>query len=202
MIALLLAALIAAPAPITLTQYIAERNPAATPYAAELAVALKSAAAAHDLDWRALAAVAWIESRYVRTVGGKAHESGVMQVRTVDLGLSTPWGRLRRAGKVPKKWDRPWRQINRRTRVVILQDIPITTYLGAWCIAQAIRICRRLGHRVGPYKGQRLSQLGRRYHRDNLERWGHYNSGIRMPRRGYMRALRKELARIKRLVQD
>jgi len=192
---LLAAALITATPKVTLTEYIATRNPAAAPYATELAVALKSAAAAHDLDWRALAAVAWIESRYVRTVGGKAHESGVMQVRTVDLGLSTPWGRLRRAGKVPKKWDRPWRQINRRTRVVILQDIGLTTYLGAWCIAQAIRICKRLGHGMG------AASRSRKWHIHWLERWGHYNSGIGWPRRGYMRALKKEYSRIKSMVR-
>ena len=196
------ALIISAPPPaVQLSDYIVKRNPKAVRYSMELAVSLIAAANAHKIDWRALAAVAWVESRFTRTARGRSQEVGVMQVRTVDIGLDPAWERLRASGRTAQHPDKPWRRMSRIERARVLLDIPLSTYMGAWAISEAVRVCRRLGHRTAPYKGGRLMQLGRRYHRDWLHRWGHYNSGNRWPKPGYSRALRREYERIRKKIK-
>ena len=149
MIPTLIAAAIVAAPPSTadLAKYIAKRNPRVSQEAPAIAAALIDASRAHNVPLRVLVAVSWIESRFRPRVRGRYQEVGLTQVRYVDLGLSTPWAALRRAGRISKALDRPWRKLSMIARARALENVYTNAYLGAWAIRNAVRVCYRLGHR-------------------------------------------------------
>ncbi len=195
-------------APVTsatkLTAHILRVNPKATPYAAELASRILAEGKRTGQDPVMLATVAWIESDYRRGLRGRAHEIGVWQLRPFDHGMGSGWAWLRAraarfpvVGQVPQL---PWKRLRWRHRRLVLDDIKAGTYLAAYSISRHVRMCRRLRHRVGPRRPCSKPFLAQcpRYHKHEIDRVGHFNSGVSWPRPAYLWKLRRRYRIIKR----
>jgi hypothetical protein len=189
-----------------LADFIAKKSRRAKPYAGLLAERILFEAKRHGLKPHELAAVAWIESTFDRRTRGKADEHGLFQVMQREHGIKAAWEFVRtRPMEFPiaRPWaGRSWRQLRRR-RIKVLQDVRAGTYFGAYHIRRHVRLCRRLGHRVGaaPACSKPFVNQCSRYHKYALDRLGHYNSGISWPRAVYLRKLRWRSRVIKKILE-
>lgn len=207
MIAILIAAtIIAAPATPQqrLAEYITKRQPKAEPYAQRLARAIVREARRVRLEPAALAAVAWVESRFDRRARGSAHEYGLWQLIRSDYRMAASWARLRPKGV-------PWRRLSRAAVIGALRDVDVSAYLAADELAGVRAWCRRAGHRISArwiaprwvlgIDGVHRMHGGRRAHAQEIDRLAHHQSGPRWPLRGYTRALRAEYRRIQQVIR-
>jgi hypothetical protein len=174
-----------------LTAYILKRRPAAKPYAARLARAIITQSKRVGLDPAALAAVAWVESRYLRTAKGSAQEVGLYQLMRSDVRMAASWAKLRPTAP-------PWRSLSREAFTEALRDVEISTYLAADELAGVVAWCKRARHRVNRW--QVGDPLGQHRHRYQIDRVAHHNSGAKWPRRGYLRALRYTYKQIRKVL--
>ena len=196
MIALLLAAAIAATPTDNLAAYITKAQPKAKTYALPLARAIIAEGAAHGIRPEVLAAIAWLESNFRRGVGSVPEGStGLYQLRYRDAAIPRAWEALRKAGRVPGYPKASWWRIGRTAQTRALRDPAISTYLVAVELVNALRVCRRLGHRIG--RGGRPWHR----HRDRFAALGHYQSGIGWPSLGYTWQLRRRSAVIRAAIQ-
>jgi hypothetical protein len=203
---LVLAALLAAGSPQTraekLAAHIIKVYPGAKPYAAELASRIVIESRRHGMRAQDLAAVAWIESDYRRNLRGTAGEYGLFQVMPREHGIETAWQWLQaHPAEFPivKRWPgRSWRKMGKR-RIAVLTDIRAGTYIAAYSIQRHVKLCRRLGHRVGKFRCSKpYIRDCPRYHPHRIDRIGHFNSGWRWPKAHYLRKLRYRSRLIKR----
>ena len=206
MTAALLALLMVATSPADrLAAFIVKRNATARPYAGELARRIMVEAKRHGLQAHELAAVAWIESDFRRGLRGRAYEIGIWQLRPFDHGMGIGWQFLKsRPAEFPivrnlhsdqdkarRLFDLPWRSLRWKYRRKVLDDVRAGTYLGAYSIRRHVQMCRRLGHRVGRWRcSKTFINKCPQVHRHEIDRLGHYNSGVGWPKAAYLRKLR------------
>lgn len=187
-----------------LNAFILKRQPRAKIYAGLLAERIFIEAKRHGMKVHELASVSWIESDYNVRCKGKAGEHGVWQLMPWEHGMAVAWKWLQAHPKefpIVKRWPgRPWRKMRKR-RIKVLRDIRASTYLAAYSIQRHVRMCRRLGHRVGKFRCNKpfLNQCSKR-HKYEMDRIGHYNSGISWPKAHYLRKLRGRSRLIKRVI--
>jgi hypothetical protein len=189
----LLGALTASPQADRLAGYIVTRQRAAKPYAPLLARRILAEGKAHGIRPAALAAVAYVESRFQRWVTSKTGDRGIFQLRTTDYRIPVAWLRLRAAGLTPGYPDAPWRRVPVRAKWRALRDIRISTALAAAELAGVRAWCRRAGHRVSSWR--------KGAHRHWIDRYGHHQTGPRWPLGYYVRMLRREYQRIRRVLR-
>lgn len=201
-----IAAMIIASSPADrLAAFIVKRNRKAASYAPLLARRILVEAKRHQLKAHQFAAVAWIESDFDRLCSGRHGEHGVWQLRPWDHGMSDGWALLQKHPSefpIVKRWlGMPWSRMRRRRRDV-LRDIRASTYLAGMSIVRHVSMCRRLGHRVGLFRCRSafINQC-QKWHRYEMDRIAHYNSGISWPRSAYLRKLRGRSRVIKRILE-
>jgi hypothetical protein len=217
-IAALAAALHAAPcyqsAECTATRleaFILRRNPKAQRFAPLLARRVVMEAKRHGLRVEWMVAVMWIESDFRPGLRGRAHEVGLWQLRPFDHGLPRGWRYVRsmpgefplpRCKLPPGGRRREWRRLRRKVRECIIDDVAAGTYLAGLELASHRRMCRRLGHRVGAFRCSSpfLSKCPK-WHGQEVDRLGHYNSGVSWPRGAYVSKLRRRSRRIRALLK-
>lgn len=203
----LLSALTATTPADRLAKYIVARQPKARPYARLLASEVIRQGRHHKIRPAVLLAIAWAESRFIRTVRGSAHEYGLWQLRADDYRLPKAWDRLRRAKLT--KWypDSPWRKLPARAQQRAMASIKVGAALAAAELAGVRAWCRKAGHRVGRgsprwVKGRDgVHRLTAHRHRHWIDRFGHHQTGPRWPLRYYVRMLRREYKRISRAMK-
>ncbi len=172
-----------------LTAYIVKRQPKAKPYATRLARAIITQSKRVGLDPAALAALAWVESRYRVEAVGPVGSRGIFQLRASDARMAASWARLRPMAS-------PWHRLSLEAIREVFRDVETSTYLAADELAGVVAWCRRARHRV--QRWQVGDQLGRRRHRYHIDRLGHHQTGPRWPKRSYLRSLRYTYKQIKR----
>jgi hypothetical protein len=195
MLQLLIAAVLIQATPVDrLETYIVSRQRTARPYARLLAQRVLVEGKRHKIRPAALLAVAYVESRFQRWVVSRTGDRGLWQLRTSDYRIPGAWSRLRAAGLVPGYPSRPWRRLPLRARYRALRDVRVSAALAAAELAGVRAWCRRAGHRVSSWRSGR-------YHRHWIDRYGHHQTGPRWPLGYYVRALRREYRRIRRVIR-
>jgi len=156
----------------------------------------------HGLPLASFVAVAWVESDFNRFARGKHGEVGAFQAMQREHGIEDSWDWMRNHPKgfaLAMKWGAiPWGRLGHK-RVTVLRSVAEGTYIAARAIKAHTELCRRLGHRVGPghCKSAFINRCPKR-HRYEIDRIGHFNSGIRWPYPGYLRKLRRRAKAVAR----
>lgn len=186
-----------------LAAFIVKTQPRAKGYAKVLARRIVLESRAHGLDPAIMAAIAWIESDYrTRARNSRDGSHGLWQLMARDSYMSRAWAELRRAGRTAGYPAASWWRIGARNRIRAMRDIRLSTYMAHVEIREAIRICKRMGHRVSRWRSSFGAAPPRLFHRDRLERYGHFNSGNRWPLRRYIRALRHRTKLIRNALSE
>lgn len=207
MIIIILAALIlAAPGPAAagherrverLAAFIAKKQPRAMGYAGQLARRILFEAKRRHLNSAAFAAIGWNESWWWRKTKGTSGEYGVWQLWPAGSATAKAWDRLRVDGELTIcGWpDKPWAKLSYSQRRRALHNINVSTAMAALVMRRFLLWCRAR-HTVRRWRG-----LGSRGHKRWIDRYAHYNSGLRWPRLGYHWRLRKRSEVIRRVLR-
>jgi hypothetical protein len=206
---LLLALLVAAPSTPAdrLAAFIVRRQPEAKPYAAELAQRIFVEGKRRSIPPEVMAAIGWIESDYRRGLRGAKGEIGLWQLGATrgDHRIPQAWHELTRAAEfadwpiVKRLGSRPWSALRKRQREAVLDDVRAGTYivgLELWSVRRTCYRMRARGHVSGGVKWRRSNW----YRHRGPDVYAHYNSGVRPPRVGYLRKLRRRSKIIRRVL--
>ncbi len=182
-----------------LAAFILQKQPRAKSYAKQLAERIFVEAKRFGLDPAIMTAVSWTESHFWHRVRGASGEFGTWQVWRYGPLARKAWDSLQDAARIDPVLafrmrrfpDRAWRRLTKLQQQRVLQDTYFATYMGAYSIKAMIVWCHKVKHRVHRWIRPMMKRNKARIHRDEFGRWGHYNSGVRWPKRGYEWRLRK-----------
>lgn len=182
-----------------LASFIIKKQKRAKPYARLLAERIFAEAKRRKLDPAILAAIAWTESHFWHRVRGASGEFGTWQVWRYGPLARKAWDALQDTARIDPVFafrmrhfpDKAWRSLTKLQQQRVLQDVYFSTYMGAYSIRAMIAWCHKVKHKVFRWIRPMMKRSKARIHRDVFGRYGHFNSGVRWPKRGYVWRLRK-----------
>lgn len=143
----------------------------------------------------ALAAVAEIESSYSRWARGPYHELGIYQLILKDpRGIGANYGPRKAAKAIPldiRAMRKPWRRGKLWTPGELRNNVHIGAFVAVYEMHIHTKLCKRLDGSGVRFRLSHMRPLGKGWRRmpTVLGRIGHYNSGAKLPKWGYMRRL-------------
>lgn len=164
-----------------LEKYILRVNPKTKKWAGELAKAILREAKRFKLDPALFAAIAFNESWFDINARGRSYEHGCWQLWFRADFLRPAWDRLRTVMQgLPKEYgDRDWDKLPKRLQIKATKNVAYSTFMAAFLARGHVnRRCKK---------------------KQTAFCYGHYNSGNRRPRRGYVAKLRKRAKRIRKI---
>ena len=185
-----------------LTAFILQKQPRSKPYAKQLAERIFAEGAHYKLEPAMLAAIAMTESHFWWRVRGSSGEFGIWQVWRHGPLARKAWDWLQAQGRTKGYPDKAWRQLGKLTQQRVLQDTYLSTAMGVYSIKVMMSWCTHAAkHRVYRWIKPFQNRAKVKAHRDIFGVAGHYNSGLRWPKRGYVWRLRTRTKIIRQVLR-